>query len=457
MRLGFRLLRATWLLFRIFASYMMQLALDKVFARRGDRPPWLAARKERVDRKNAKRLLAGMLRLRGVFIKLGQVLSIMGGFLPRAYTEELEQLQDHVPPHPFREVEGSIQRDFGKHPDELFKDFAREPLAAASLGQVHVAHLKSGEKVAVKVLYAGIRDVIRVDMRVLGWGMRVYMWFFPFRNIERVHASLVDLLKRETDYVHEADCMRRMAKNFEGDPGLDFPRPIDELTSGDVLTMTFMEGVKITNFAEFERLGIDRNEVATRFVQSFYKQLFFDRFFHADPHPGNFLVRKDGDATTLVILDFGAISTVEPHLVDGAFEILTAVLTQDQGKVLSGFHKMGFVAEDGNKELLEKTVVTYFQKLLKVKDRSPAALMKANRKQLEKLAKPEVEREELRELMKSFDYPEGWFYVERAAVLAFWLCGQIAPELDAATVGIPYVMPMLVQRQMERELAQASA
>ncbi len=460
MGLWLRLIRATFLFSKIFVSYMAQLGLAKLFRKRdGELPPWLKQRRRRVDQKNAKRLLAGMLKLRGVFIKLGQILSIMGGFLPRAYVKELEQLQDAVPPRPFSDVEAVFRQEFGKHPDEVFEDFAREPVAAASLGQVHVAHVKgTHEKIAVKVLYPGIRDVIRVDMRVLGWAMRVYRRWFPFRNIERVHASLVDLLRRETDYVHEADCMERMGENFADDPSVETPVPLRDFTTKDVLAMTWMDGIKITNFAEYERLGIDREAVATRLIKAAYKQLFVDRFFHADPHPGNFLVKRGEDGEpVIVILDFGAISEVAEDLIDGAFDILSAVLLQDSERVLAGFRKMGFVSEEGNKKLLEETVVKYFQKLLKIKDRSPKALMKADKKQLERLVDPEVERSELRDLMKSFDYPEGWFYVERASVLMFWLSAQIAPDVDTATVGIPYVMPLVMERQMKKQMAESGA
>ena len=458
MGLALRLIRATWLFGVIFLSYMSQLALSRVFARSGDAPPWLARRKERIDLKNARRLYRGMLKLRGVFIKLGQVLSIMGGFLPRAYQTELESLQDNVPPHPFREVEKAFRLAFQKSPEALYADISREPVAAASLGQVHVAHLTTGEKVAVKVLYPQIREIIKVDMRVLGWAIRVYQWFFPFRGIESVHASLVDLLRRETDYLHEAACMERMAKNFADEGDILFPSVVHELTTRDILTMTYMEGAKITDFDAYERLGISREKVAKRLVESFYKQLFLHRFFHADPHPGNFLVRagKDGDPE-IVVLDFGAISEVSDELIDGAFEILSGLMTEDGDKVLVGFRQMGFVAEEGNKKLLEQTVMTYFKKLLKIKDRSPGALMRAQRKDLEKLANPEVDRMELRELMRSFQYPEGWFYVERASVLAFWLCGRIDPNLDAMSVGIPHVMPAFMERQLAKQLASASA
>lgn len=448
--MALRLVRALWLFAIIFASYMAHFALVRVFRRRGARTPaWLKARRERVDVKNARRLLAGMLRLRGVFIKLGQVLSILGGFLPRAFTRELESLQDHVPPHPFRDVERTLRATFGQGPHECFASIEREPIAAASLGQVHAAVLKSGEKVAVKVLYPRIREVIKVDMRALGMIIPVLARWVPRRNLETVHRSLVDLLRRETDYVHEAACMERMAKNFAGEPDILFPSVVHEWTNSDILTMSFMEGVKITRLEELDRLGIDRHKLATRLVQSFYKQLFVDRFFHADPHPGNFLVQKGPDGQPrIVVLDFGAISEVKGELVDGALEVLQGILAAEGAMALRGFRRMGFVAEGGNEKLLEQTVMTYFRKLLKIKDHSAGALMRADRRDLEKLATPEVERDELRDLMHSIAYPEGWFYVERASVIAFWLVGQIDPELDTMSIGVPYVLPLVMQRQM---------
>jgi predicted unusual protein kinase regulating ubiquinone biosynthesis (AarF/ABC1/UbiB family) len=461
MSLFWRLTRALFLFAVIFASYILQLGMVRVLRRevidpetktlRSKVPKWLKDRRQRVDTKNARRLLRGMLKLRGVYIKLGQVLSLMGGFLPRAFTTELESLQDQVPPHPFKDVERAFEQSFGKHPSECFKDIDETPIAAASLGQVHTAHLEDGTKVAVKFLYPRIREIIKVDMRVLGVVIRVYKWFFPFGNIETVHVQLVDLLRRETDYMHEAGCMERMAKNFAGDENILFPKVVREWTTKDVLTMTFMEGIKITRFDELEKHGVDRRKLATRLVQSFYKQLFVDAFFHADPHPGNFLVQpaENGEAR-IVVLDFGAISEVEPHIIEGALEILQALFTQNGELALKGFRKMGFVSEEGNKQLLEQTVMTYFGKLLKVK-RTPDALMKADRKELQRLADPEVERKELRELMQSFTYPEGWFYVERASVLMFWLCGQIDPMLDTLYVGIPYVMPLVMMKQMAQQ------
>ncbi len=459
MFLALRLLRALFVFGLIFSSYMAQLALGRVFGKRaadGERllPAWLKARRKRVDQRNARRLLRGMLRLRGVFIKLGQILSIMGGFLPRVYAKELEQLQDNVPPQPFSAIRIAFLKELGKSPGEVFRDIEEQPIAAASLGQVHVAHLADGRKVAVKVLYPGIRGVIAVDLRVLRLAILVYKRFVPVARIERVHESLVDLLRRETDYLHEAKMMERMARNFAGDEAIAFPEVIHELTTKDILTMSFMEGLKITRLEDLKKAGVRTDGVALKLIQAFYKMLFVDRFFHADPHPGNFLVEPlpAGDPRgkefggRLVVLDFGAICEARPELVDGMVEILKSFFSQDDSGVVRGFRKMGFVAEGGNDALMERTVKSYFAKLLKIQDRSAAALMRAKPEQLEKLATPEVERGELQELMRSFEYPEDWFYVERACVVMFWLSAQIDPNLDTIMAGFPYVMPLLVQK-----------
>ncbi|XYH97236.1 ABC1 kinase family protein [Sorangium sp. So ce1128] len=462
MTLAVRLLRALFAFSVILTSYLIQLGLARVFSRRlgsgaaaRELPGWLVERRARVDQKNARRLLRVMLKLRGVFIKLGQVLSIMGGFLPRAYGKELEQLQDQVPPHPFSDLEAALRASFGRSASELFASIERAPLAAASLGQVHVARLRDGRKVAVKFLYPGIRGIIAVDLRVLRLAILVYKRFVPVGHIERVHESLVDLLRRETDYLHEAACMEQMAQNFEGDAGVAFPEVIHELTTRDVLTMTFMEGIKITRLDALRSAGVEPSDVALRLVQAFYKMLFADRFFHADPHPGNFLVAarsaEEGGGFRLVVLDFGAICEARDELIDGLLDILKGIFAQDDAAVVRGFRRMGFVAPGGNDALLERTVKSYFAKLLKIRDRTPAALMRARPEQLEKLADPELERGELQELMRSFEYPEDWFYVERACVLLFWLAAQIDPNLDTMAVGFPYLMPLMAQREARAE------
>lgn len=445
-----RLIRAMWVFGWIFSSYMLQLGLQKVFGRKRLRKRW-----KKVNRRNARRMYRGFVRLRGVYIKLGQILSIMGSFLPRAYTEELEGLQDEVPPRPYKAIAKSFERSFGKQPTEMFAEFDKTPVAAASLAQVHVARNDRGEKLAVKLLYPNVATIIKVDLKVLSWALKVYRWFVPVRQIERVHEQLQDMLERETDLVNEAACIERMSANFADDPDVLFPTVHHDLTAHNVLTMSFMDGVKISKHSALDELGVDPYDVATKLVQVFYKQLFADRFFHADPHPGNFFVQcgPDGQAR-IVVLDLGSASEVTDSLADGMLDVLTGMMTRDDTKVVSGIETMGFVAEGGDRELLERTTKLYFQKLLdlEIEDFGKVGLEVG-----EHFADIQPKRTELREIMKSIQYPLGWFYVERAVVILFGLSATLAPKLNTLQVGFPYIMKFLADQQAKKMAARSAA
>ncbi|MDH5675617.1 MAG: AarF/UbiB family protein [Myxococcales bacterium] len=457
MALSLRLARALLLVWLIFFSYALQFTTERLFSRRrpGEDgtvrtrlPGWLRRRRQRVHERNADRLLGGILKLHGVYVKLGQVLSILVGILPRVYRQRLSALQDQVPPRPFAELERSFRRSLGKAPGECFERIEEAPIAAASLGQVHRARLQDGREVAVKLLYPGIRELIAVDMRVLRTAMWLFSRFLPIKDLQIVHDALVDLLARETDYLHEADCMERMAENFRAHPDLLFPSPLRELSSGEVLTMSFMEGIKISDLEQLRAAGIDPDAVGRRLLQSFFEQLFLHRYFHADPHPGNFLVQPGPSPTEprLVVLDFGAISEAPQGLIDGLTDALVAFFERDGSKLLEAFERMGFVTEEADRALVEQTVLMYFERLLSLSSRSPQALMSAKPGQLRRLLDPEMELRQLRELARSFTSPPGWFYIERALVMLFGLCGEVAPELDMLKVGFPYVMPLLQAR-----------
>jgi ubiquinone biosynthesis protein len=445
-----RLVRATRLFGTIFFSYLWHASWARLWPTRFDtRDSW-----KRVHARNASRMYGGFIRLRGVYIKLGQILSIMGTFLPRAITEKMEGLQDEVPPQSYKKIAASFQHAFGKSPKQAFADFKETPIAAASLGQVHEATGPEGERLAVKILYPNVATIIRVDMRVLGWAIKLYAQIVPINQIERVHEQLDDMLKRETDLAHEGRCIERMAANFTGDPDVLFPRVNQAWTCSTVLTMSFMDGVKVSRKDALDKMGLDPYAVATKLTQVFYKQLFLDKFFHADPHPGNWFVQKGPSGQPrIVVLDLGSACALSDNLADGMIDILQGLVTRNDDLVVKGINTMGFVAEGGDRALLERTVRKYFEKLLSL---NITDFGKIKPETAQRLADPEVRSDELRELMKSIAYPEGWFYVERAAVIMFGMCGQLAPKLNTVQVGFPYVMQFMAAQQQKRA-AQAKA
>jgi predicted unusual protein kinase regulating ubiquinone biosynthesis (AarF/ABC1/UbiB family) len=444
-----RLIRATRVFAIIFLSYMWQVSWARLW-------PTHYATKERwkkIHRRNARRMFKGFVRLRGVYIKLGQILSVMGTFLPREYTEELEGLQDDVPPASYKKIAKTFSTSFGKQPTEVFRTFEKEPIAAASLGQVHQATNAAGEKLAVKILYPAVATIIKVDLRVLGWAIKVYKNFVPVQQIERVHEQLADMLERETDLQNEAAMIARMAKNFESDPDVLFPTVYPEWTSKTVLTMTFMDGVKITKKDALRKLELDPYAVATKLIKVFYKQLFIDRFFHADPHPGNFFVQRGPEGQPrIVVLDLGSATELRKNLADGMFDILSGLMQRKDDLVVKGIDEMGFVAPTGDRALLERTTRKYFEKLLNL---NITDFGKIDPSVAHQLADPDMKRDELRELMKSIAYPEGWFYVERASVIMFGLQATLAPKLNGIQVGFPYVMQFMMEKTQARMAEQA--
>lgn len=442
-----RLVRAMRVFGMIFLSYLWALSFARLWPKRfGTAERW-----KKVHRKNARRMYKGFVRLRGVYIKLGQILSVMGTFLPKSYIEELEGLQDEVPAQPYPIIARAFEKALGKSPKAAFARFEEKPIAAASLGQVHAAFNAAGDRLAVKVLYPNVAEIIRVDMRVLGWALKLYKSFVPINQIERVHEQLGDMLSRETDLANEARCLERMAGNFTGDPDTLFPKVYPEWTCRTVLTMSFMDGVKISKKDALSTLGLDPYAVATKLTQVFYKQLFIDRFFHADPHPGNFFVQKGpGGEARIVVLDLGSATELSRNLADGMLDILQGLLTKNDDMVVRGIETMGFVDAHGDRELLERTVRKYFEKLLNL---NITDFSKIDPNVAQQLADPDMKRDELRELMKSIAYPEGWFYVERAAVIMFGLSSQLAPKLNTVQVGMPYVMRFMMAKTAERHAA----
>ena len=421
---AFRALRLFW---TIIASY----ALVWVFSRFGS-PEHRAQRFERAHKRNAERLARGFVDLRGVFIKTGQVLSVTGTFLPTAYGEALARLQDKVPARPFAEIRGRLIEAFGHDALSRFGSFEETPVAAASLAQVHRARTRDGRELAVKVLYPDIERLIRIDLGVLRSLLPVVKLLLPVSRVERVLEQLAAMLSRETDYVHERQNMEQLRAIFAGRSDVIVPQVEAELTSGGVLSMSFEGGVKISDREALAQIGVDPEAVAKLLVGCYFTMLFQHRVFHADPHPGNFLVRP---GPQLVILDYGAVEAVTERLQQGMKGVVMGVMAKNDDEILRGLERMGFVAEGGDRALLAQVGREYLAVLgsVKIQDFS-----KLDREQMEKLSGYDQMRGKLRQVMKSVEYPEGYFYVERTLALLFGLVGQLAPKRGLPGLVMPY-------------------
>jgi predicted unusual protein kinase regulating ubiquinone biosynthesis (AarF/ABC1/UbiB family) len=422
-----RSIRALILFWTLFASYGFTWLRARLASEHRAHRLFL-----RAHRRNARRLTRGVTELGGVFIKMGQVLSVTGTFLPPAYGEALEALQDKVPPRPFGEIEARLEEAFGSAPLERFGSFEREPIAAASLAQVHRATRKDGLALAVKVLYPNIEKLIASDLRVLRSLLPMVKRLVPIGRVERMLDQLEAMLARETDYAHERENIERMQAMFAERKDIVIPMPIPELTQAGVLSMSFEEGTKITDFATQHAQGIDPEAVGKLLVECYFEMLLTHRVFHADPHPGNFLVRP---GPVLVILDYGAVETVTPALAAGMKRVVLGVLTKNDDEILSGLESMGFVAEGGDRELLARVGREYLKVLSSVRIGDFSRL---DREAIEKLSGFQQVRGQLRAIMKSVEYPDGYFYVERTLALLFGLAGALAPKLGLPGLVMPY-------------------
>jgi ubiquinone biosynthesis protein len=444
-----RSVRAFFLIASVLASYAAQWLLVRLGlllgsgARRVFSERW-----QRVHERNARRLQRGFTELRGVFIKLGQVISVLGGFLPVQYRQALEKLQDQVPPRPFAEVEGRLEEAFGKGALGRYASFSPAALAAASLAQVHRATMHDGRDVAVKVLYPGIERLIQRDLFVLGLFLPIINRVFPIVRADRVLAQLGAMLRRETDYENERRNMDRLRAVFEERSDVIVPSVVPELSHRGVLTMSFEAGVRITDLLREPSSELDAKDVARLITESYFTMLFEHRVLHADPHPGNFLVRP---GPCLVILDYGAVEEVSEPLVRGLKTVILGALTRNADQVLEGAEQMGFVAPNGDRELLREVGREYLKTLATLRVTNFSSF---DREALHKLAGSSYEllRGRLREVMRSVEYPDGYFYLERTLALLFGLVGQLEP-----TRGLPGVAAPIASKLMLRSLARPDA
>lgn len=443
-----RSFRALLMFWTIFASYGLNWLFGRVLSEERMRSRW-----SRVHAKNAERLAHGFAKLGGVFIKVGQVLSVVGTFLPRAYGRALERLQDRVPPRPFSEIEGRLREALGDDALSRFESFEREPLAAASLAQVHRAVTRDGAPVAVKVLYPGIETLIRRDLAVLRSIMPVLGRVFPIARFNRVLDQLETMLAHETDYQNERRNMERVRTLLAKHEDIAIPRVVEELTHRGVLCMTFEEGTKITELATLRERGIDTEAVAKLLVECYFEMLLEHRVFHADPHPGNFLVRPGPE---LVILDFGAVEEVTPSLAVGMREVVLGAITRSDDQILAGLETMGFVAEGGDRELLGRVGREYLKILANTKITDFAQIDRATVERLT-LEGYDTVKGQLREVMKSVEYPDGYFYVERTLVLLFGLVGQLAPKTGLVGLVLPYASLAMAKSLYRENLESGSA
>jgi predicted unusual protein kinase regulating ubiquinone biosynthesis (AarF/ABC1/UbiB family) len=273
----------------------------------------------------AEELPNDLERLGPTFVKLGQLLSSRVDLLPPQYLKPLSRLQDRVKPFAYQDVEFIVESELGTKINKAFSCFEREPLAAASLGQVHRAVLHDGRPVVVKVQRPNIAKQIEEDFAALEEIARFlgrHTRFGERYQLEKVLDEFGKTLARELDYGREASNMITLAKNLRDFERIQIPLPVEDYTMAKVLTMEYIEGTKITELSPLTRLELDGGAMAEELFQAYLKQILVDGIFHADPHPGNILLTAN---RRIALLDLGMVGHTTPKMQENLLKLLLAV------------------------------------------------------------------------------------------------------------------------------------
>ncbi|MGQ0646521.1 MAG: ABC1 kinase family protein [Gemmatimonadaceae bacterium] len=300
----------------------------------------------------AERVVETLARLGPSFVKMAQIFASRSDLIPEPYVGALSALTDQVPPVPTTAIRHEIEHSYGRTPEQLFDMFENEPLAAASLGQVHRAR-HHGRDVVIKVLRPSVEELVRQDLAVF---RPLVAWFarrFPNPHIHNARIVIEEFAVRvweEMDFVREAANAIEIGENFRGNPRIIVPEVISELTRPRALVLEYVEGTRVDRI--HPRHGDSTHDprgVVSHVMELYLKMMLVDGFFHADPHPGNILVAPDG---RIVILDFGMVIRVSRQMRADLVATVFAAIRRDTDGILDGFRSLGLLAPETTNEQL---------------------------------------------------------------------------------------------------------
>lgn len=437
---GLRLRHARVLIF--FARLLVNfLAWDLVLRQIGLRP--LARRTApRRYRRAARRFRALAAELGGVWIKVGQFLSARVDVLPEVVTAELAGLQDEVAPELFEAIRGIVEEEFPGRLEDHFPGFEAEPLASASLGQVHRARLPSGEAVVVKVQRPYIHELLRVDLAalrtVVGWLKR----YRPIRrraNLDGLFAEFSRTLWEEVDYLAEAENARRIGRMFADDPDVHIPAVHNDHSTRRVLTLEDVYFIKITDYAAIEAVGVDRAEAAGRLFRTYLRQIFVEGFFHADPHPGNLFVEQPQDGPwRLVFVDFGMVGRVTPQAKQGLRDLVIGVGAKDADRLMRAYQTLGVLLPEADLGRIRRAEVAVLDRLW---GKSMRELISLHPQEMHHIVR------EFRDVLYEmpFQIPSDLIFLGRCVAILSGICTGLNPDFNLFQGLAPFARQLMAE------------
>lgn len=412
----------------------------------------------------AKWLKESILRLGPTFIKIGQQFSTRVDILAQEYVDQLSELQDQVPPFPSETAVSIIEEELGAPVNEVFDYFDFEPIAAASLGQVHRARLK-GQELVVKVQRPGLKDLFDIDLKNLRVIAENLQKLDPKsdgakRDWVAIYDECANVLYQEIDYTKEAANAELFASNFKDLDYVKVPSIYWEYTTPQVLTMEYVPGIKINRIQALDQLGVDRQKLGRYAVESYLEQILSHGFFHADPHPGNIAV-DDVNGGRLIFYDFGMMGSISPNIREGLLEVFYGVYEKDPNKVLQAMVQMGVLVPTGDMTAVRRTALFFlnsFEERLVAqrKEREMATQELGFKKQLSKEEKIEKKKQRLAAIGEDllaiaadqpFRFPATFTFVVRAFSVLDGIGKGLDPRFDITEIAKPYALELLRFRE----------
>ena len=332
---------------------------------RQDRRKWVKHEGKNIDewkfKKHAKKALKVFIELGPSYIKLGQWLSSRADLLPLPYLEELAKLQDKVPPAEFSKVKPIIESELGKL-ENIFESFNTSALLGASLGQVYLAKYNNRD-VIIKISRPNIEEVIENDIYILKKILPLATRFIDPNlafSAEGMLSQFIETVYEEMDYRIEADNLVTIKRNLADDNSVIIPNVIQDRTSKHVLTMEYIPGIKITDIATLDAMGIDRSMLVTRVHRLFFKMLLRHNIFHADPHPGNISVADNG---SIILYDFGMVGRLDNKTRLRLIRLYLGMIDKDPPRTVNILMELGTLEPTVNRYVVEKAIELSIQSL----------------------------------------------------------------------------------------------
>ncbi|KAL7216455.1 hypothetical protein ACSBR1_028403 [Camellia fascicularis] len=390
-------------------------------------------------RKTASWLRECVLQLGPTFIKLGQLSSTRSDLFPREFVDELAKLQDRVPAFSPKKAKAFIANELGAPVDILFKEFEDQPIAAASLGQVHRAVLHNGEKVVVKVQRPGLKKLFDIDLR----NLKLIAEYFqkseslggPTRDWIGIYEECAKILYEEIDYINEGKNADRFRRDFRNVKWVRVPLVIWDYTATKVLTLEYVPGVKINYLEMIDARGYSRSQISSRSIEAYLIQILKTGFFHADPHPGNLAIDVD---ESLIYYDFGMMGEIKSFTRERLLDLFYAVYEKDAKKVMRSLIDLGALQPTGDLASVRRSVQFFLDNLLSQRPDQQQTLS-AIGEDLFAIAQDQP-----------FRFPSTFTFVLRAFSTLEGIGYMLDPEFSFVKIAAPYAQELLDLKQKQR-------